>query len=288
MPGALKKSLDRPDERIQVEGVAADVVQIGDASVSRNVFQVGAHCALNGRTLPGNRRADASCMAHHTGVLLDGALHIEMDDGSTLDLGPNDVFDIPAGHDGWVTGDRPMKAINWSGVRTWMPAADSGDLVIATILFTDIVGSTRTAERLGPAAWHELLRRHNHEIRVQLDRFRGREIETTGDGFLAIFESPARAVRAAIAIREALRAIGIEVRQGLHTGEVELLGDKVRGIAVHEASRVMAAAGSGEILASATVRQLASGADLTFEGRGAHDLKGLSGPRELFAVATPA
>lgn len=283
MPGALKKSLDRPDERIQVEGVAADVVQIGDASVSRNTFQVGAHCALNGRTMPGNHRADATCMAHHTGVLLDGELHIEMDDGSTLDIGPNDVFDIPPGHDGWVTGDKPMHAINWSGVRTWIPASET-DAVIATILFTDIVGSTRTAERLGAAAWHELLGRHNRQVRIQLDRFRGREIETTGDGFLAIFDGPARAVRAAIAIREALRGIGIEVRQGLHTGEVELVGDRVTGIAVHEASRIMAAAGAGEILVSTTVRQLASGADLAFEERGQHELKGLSGARDLYAV----
>lgn len=284
MAGALKKSLDRPDERLLVEGIAADVVQVGDASVSRNVFQPGAHCALGGRTLPGNRRAKESCQAHHTGVLLEGELHIEMDDGSTLDIRPNDVFDISPGHDGWVTSESPMHAINWSGVRTWLPETDADELVLATMLFTDIVGSTELAATLGSRSWHELLARHNREVRNQLDRYRGREINTTGDGFLAVFESAGRAVRAAVAIREAVAAIPVEVRQGIHTGEVELTRDDVRGIAVHEAARIAAAAGAGEILVSATSRQLADGSGIAFEPRGSVELKGLTGARELYAV----
>ena len=191
MAGAQKKSLDAPDERIQFEGISAEIVELGDASVSRNLFQPGAHCALGGRTLAGHRRAEQSCQAHHTGVVLEGRLHIEMDDGSVLEVGPSDVFDIPPGHDGWVISEEPWRAINWSGVRSWLPEPESGDRVIATLLFTDIVASTEAAVRLGDRAWRELLGRHNREVRDQLDRFRGREIDTTGDGFLAVFDGAA-------------------------------------------------------------------------------------------------
>ena len=192
MASALKKSLDAPDERIQVEGIAADIVQVGDAAISRNTFQPGAHCALGGKRVSGNQRANQSCQAHHTGVLTEGQLHIEMDDGSTLDLGPNDVFDIPPGHDGWAIGDVPMRGINWSGVRTWIPEPEAGERVLASVLFSDIVGSTELASRVGDDGWRELLGRHNREVRNQLDRFRGREINTTGDGFLAVFDGAAR------------------------------------------------------------------------------------------------
>jgi class 3 adenylate cyclase len=284
MPGAAKKSLDQPDERVSAGGIAADVVQVGDASVSRNVFQPGAHCALGGRKMPGNVRARESCLAHHTGVLLEGRLHVEMDDGSTLDIAPNDVFDIPPGHDGWVTSEAPMRAINWSGVRTWMPAPESGERMLATMLVTDIVGSTELAARLGHEAWRDLLGQHNRIVRNELDRLRGREVSTTGDGFLAIFDSPGRAMRAAIGIRRALASIEVEVRQGVHTGEVERVGEDVRGIAVHEASRIAAAAGPGEILVSATTRALAGSDGLAFVDRGSHELKGLDGAHELFGV----
>ncbi len=289
MAGLQKKSLDSPDERVRLEGIAADVVQVGDASISRNVFQPGSHCALGGRVVAGNQRAAQSCQAHHAGVLLDGALHIEMDDGSTLDVGRNDVFDIPPGHDGWVTGDTPMQAINWSGVRTWMPRPESGERVVATILFTDIVGSTEIAERLGDAAWRELLGRHYRDVRDELDRFRGREISTTGDGFLAVFDGAGRAIQAAIAIRDRARSLDLDIRAGIHVGEVEAVGGDVRGVAVHEAARIAGAAAGGEILVSETTRQLASPSGLAFEALGVRELKGLTGARSLYAVvAAPA
>jgi class 3 adenylate cyclase len=282
--GALKKSLDAPDDRLAVGGVTADIVQIGDASISRNVFQPGAHCALGGQVLSGNHRANRSCQAHHSGVLLEGRLHVEMDDGSVLEIGPNDVFDIPPGHDGWVIGDTPMRGINWSGVRTWLSEPETGSRVLASVLFTDIVASTGLAADLGDAAWRELLGRHNRAVRDQLDRFRGREVQTTGDGFLAVFDGAGRAVRAALAIRDAVRPLGLEVRQGVHTGEVELVGDDVRGLTVHEAARIAAAAAAGEILASSTTRLLADGIGVSFRDVGSHELKGLSGARQLFAV----
>lgn len=284
MASASKKNLDHPDERVAIGGIAADVVQVGDAAVSRNVFQPGAHCALGGQWMAGNHRADRSCMAHHTGVLLEGHLHVEMDDGSTLDIGPSDVFDIPPGHDGWVTGDAPMRGINWSGVRTWLPEPASGERVLASLLFTDIVGSTELAASVGDDRWRELLGHHNRIVRAQLDRFRGREVVTTGDGFLAVFDGAARTIRAAIAIRSGVGPLGLEVRQGIHTGEVELVGGDVRGIAVHEAARIAAQAGPGEILLSASTRMLAEGADVAFEDRGIHVLKGLTGERQLHAV----
>lgn len=284
MAGAQKKNLDTPDERLEFEGVAANVVQVADAAISRSVFQPGAHCALGGRRILGNRRAEESCQAHHSGVVLEGNLHIEMDDGSVLDVGPNEVYDIPPGHDGWTTSEEPLLAINWSGVRSWLPEPESGDRVLATLLFTDIVGSTETAVRLGDTAWRELLGRHYRDVRNVLDRQRGREVTTTGDGFLAVFDGAARAVRAAVGIRDGARALGIEVRTGIHTGEVEVVGDDVRGVAVHEAARIAAAASAGEILVSATTSQLASGSGFTFEERGERELKGLDGPRSLFAV----
>jgi class 3 adenylate cyclase len=286
MAGAQKKNLDNPDERLQFEGFALDVVQVGDASISRNVFQPGAHCALGGRRLSGNQRAAQSCQAHHAGVMFEGRLHVEMDDGSILEVGPNDVFDIPPGHDGWGISDEPVRGVTWSGVRTWMPAPETGDRVVATLLFTDIVGSTEMAERLGDGAWRELLARHNGEVRDQLDRFRGREVNTTGDGFLAVFDGVGRAVQAGIAIRDEARSVGLEIRAGIHTGEVELVAGDVRGVAVHEAARIAAAASAGEILVSATTRQLASGSELAFEERGERELKGLSGLRALYAVAS--
>jgi class 3 adenylate cyclase len=225
-----------------------------------------------------------SCLAHHAGVVLDGQLHIEMDDGSTLDVGPNDVFDIPPGHDGWVVSATPMHAINWSGVRTWMPDPESGERAVATLMFTDIVGSTERVVRLGDRGWRELLGEHNRLVRDVLDRHRGREITTTGDGFLAIFDGAARAIRAAATIREAARGLGLEVRIGIHTAEVEVVGDDVRGVAVHEAARIAASADPGEIVVSATTHLLAASAGVRFTDLGVRSLKGLEGERQLYAA----
>lgn len=283
MATAVKKSLDRPDQRVEMEGIVADVVQMGDASIARSVFQPGAHCSIGGTSPSGVEKHH--CVAHHAGVVLSGRLHIEMDDGAVMDVGPDEVFDIPPGHDGWVVGDQPMVNINWSGFRSWLPAESTGQRVVLTLVFTDIVGSTETAERMGDASWRELLAQHNRAVRVNLDRFRGREVTTTGDGFLAVFDGAARALQAARAISDAAAALGIAIRAGVHSGEVELVGDDVRGIAVHEAARIAAAAGPGEILVSAMTQALAVGSGLVFEPRGERDLKGLTGPRTLYALA---
>jgi class 3 adenylate cyclase len=171
--------------------------------------------------------------------------------------------------EGFVTGTRP-------------PIAP--DRVLATVLFTDIVGSTERAAALGDAKWRELLDRHHAAIRVELDRFRGTEIDTAGDGFLATFDGPARAVRCALSIISTLRDLGLEVRTGVHTGEVELRGDGVAGLAVHIGARVAALAGPGQVLVSSTVKDLTAGSGLTFENAGQHALKGVPDRWQLYRV----
>ena len=157
------------------------------------------------------------------------------------------------------------------------------DRVLATVLFTDIVGSTERAATLGDRRWRELLVAHHAEVRRRLERFRGREVDTAGDGFLATFDGPARAIGAACAIRDAVKALGIEIRAGLHTGECELIGEKIGGIAVHTGARVSSAAAPGEILVSSTVKDLVAGSGIGFEDRGLHELKGV-GTWRLYAV----
>jgi class 3 adenylate cyclase len=158
------------------------------------------------------------------------------------------------------------------------------DRILATVLFTDIVGATESATKLGDRRWHDLLDSHHALVRRELTRFRGREIDTAGDGFFATFDGPARAVRCACAISDAVRSLGIEIRAGLHTGEFEVMGDKVGGIAVHIGARIAAYANAGEVLVSHTVKDLVAGSGLSFRDRGAQSLKGVPGNWQLFAV----
>ena len=157
--------------------------------------------------------------------------------------------------------------------------------VLLTVLFTDIVGSTERAGQEGDASWREVLEDHHEIVRRQIESHTGREVKTTGDGFLATFDSPSRAVQCARAIKTGLAKIGLEIRAGVHTGECELIGPDVAGLAVHVASRVQSTAEPGEILVSNTVRDLAVGSGLDFLDRGEHELKGISGAWQLFAVS---
>jgi class 3 adenylate cyclase len=158
--------------------------------------------------------------------------------------------------------------------------------VLATVLFTDIVGSTEQASRLGDRLWGEVLGLHNARAREELRTHRGREIDTAGDGFLATFEGPARAIRCALSLVRTLRECGITIRAGLHAGECELVEGKIRGITVHTGARVSALAGPGEILVSQTVKDLVAGSGLQFEDRGTYSLKGVPGDWHLYAVAS--
>jgi class 3 adenylate cyclase len=156
--------------------------------------------------------------------------------------------------------------------------------VLATVLFTDIVGSSERASQLGDERWRTLLDAHDAVVRSQLDRFQGREVNTTGDGFVATFDGPARAVRCAVEIASALRPLGLEIRAGVHTGEIELRGDDIGGVSVHITQRVQSAASPGEVLVSRTVTDLVAGSGINFEDRGEQELKGIPGSWKLFAV----
>jgi class 3 adenylate cyclase len=165
--------------------------------------------------------------------------------------------------------------------------ATESERALATVLFTDIVGSTELASRLGDRAWRQRLERHDALVRRQLGLYRGREVKTMGDGFLATFDGPARAIRCACALRDELEGIGVEVRAGIHTGEVELIGEDVGGMAVNIGARIGALAGAGEVLVSSTVRELVVGSGLEFDDRGVRTLKGAPGEWHLFAAGDP-
>lgn len=182
----------------------------------------------------------------------------------------------------WIDADQILDVVEefLTGAR----GAPEHDRVLATVLFTDIVGSTETAFAVGDRRWNDLLTLHHDFVRRELDRFRGREIATAGDGFLALFDGPARAIRCALAVRDKLHGAGIDIRAGLHAGEIELAGSDVRGVAVHIGARVASLGGRGEILVSRTVVDLVAGSGIEFEDRSEHELKGVPGSWRLFAV----
>jgi class 3 adenylate cyclase len=285
------KDLNQPDEVVEMPGVTVRQVDLGDFTVGRLVVEPGWRWSTHVRPRVGGEW----CQARHVGVILSGRLGIVMEDGTTLELGPDTVFEIPPGHDGWTIGDEPCVQIEWTGLRAFAGYQFTGTSgrALVTLLFTDVVDSTVTAARLGDRAWRELLSSHYESIRTELERYGGREVNTTGDGLLATFDGPAGALRCASAISRSSEREGLKIRASVHVGEVELVGGDVRGVAVHEAARIMSAAGPNEILVSATTRALAGSAGLTFESRGTRELKGLPGAWELFALvvdreATPA
>ncbi|MEY2420550.1 MAG: hypothetical protein QOI95_617 [Acidimicrobiaceae bacterium] len=195
------------------------------------------------------------------------------------------VIEVPGADDYWWASDSAGAVLD--EIEEFVTGTRSGrrsDRCLATILFTDIVSSTEHASAMGDERWRELLDRHDLAVRRQLARFRGNEVNTTGDGFVATFDGPARAVECAYAIRDAARQLGLEVRSGIHTGEVEMRGNDVTGTAVNLAARVAALAEVGTVWASRTVVDLVVGSGLSFEDRGAHELKGLPGTWHLFSA----
>jgi class 3 adenylate cyclase len=184
----------------------------------------------------------------------------------------------------WFVGDHEQLLEPVQRFLTGSLPAPATERVLLTVLFTDIVDSTRRASEAGDRAWRFLQSQHDRAVRSEIARHNGREVKAMGDGFLATFDGPTRAVRCAAAIRDAAAAIGLDVRAGLHTGEVELRGDDVGGIGVHIGARVAALAGAGEVFVSRTVRDLVVGSDLRFEERGTHDLRGVPEPWQLYAA----
>jgi len=280
MADALQKSFDRPDEVVEFPKFTSQIVELGDLTVGRFVNEPGWRWSEHVRPVVGGEW----CQARHVGVILSGILGVDFEDGTRMEIGPGEVFDIPPGHDGYTVGDEPCVQIEWRGIRAFAGFPTGvHSRVLATLLFTDVVDSTARAAELGDTRWRELLSDLFEAKREEIERYGGREVDTTGDGMLATFDGPARALHGAAALRRAARARGVELRSGVHVGEVELVGKDVRGIAVHEAARVMSAAGPGEILVSDLTRALAAAAGLRFEDRGAHELKGLEGEWRLAA-----
>lgn len=273
------KSLARPDGVLEFPHMTMRVVELGDLTVGHLVQEPG----WSWRECIQPKVGGDWCQARHLGMVISGRIGIELEDGRTFELGADDVFDIPPGHNGWVIGEEPAVQIEWSGIHAFagFPTGLHSRMLV-TLLFTDLVGSTNHAAKLGNTRWRVLLSAHFEAARQALERFRGREVSTTGDGLLATFAAPAPALHCAVAIQDAARRDGLHVRAGVHVGEVEIVGRDIRGVAVHEAARIMGQAQGDEILVSETAR-LFAGADLSFEDRGVHELKGLDGEWRLAA-----
>ena len=279
MARRISGTFESPDQVETIAEVHTDTLEIGDLTIGRIVTPPGWRWSTHIRPIVGTEW----CEYRHMGFVLSGAMTISLADGTTHELTAGSAYNIPPEHDAWVVGNEPVVALEWKGLREWLQPRH-GERVLATLIFTDIVDSTVRARSLGDRAWRALLAEHDETVRQVLAETRGYEVNTTGDGFLARFEGPAQALDAAKRIRERVGRLGLEVRQGLHIGEVELLGGNLAGLAVHEAARIVAEAQPGEVLVSAIARSLAEGAGFSFESRGTRTLKGIPGARELFAL----
>lgn len=286
MPRLQAKRFAAPDDvksspRFRVETVAFDDTRVGHCR-----FEPGWRWSTD----VGPQVGATACFIRHLGYSISGQVHVVMADGQTLDIGPDTVFEIPPDHDKWVVGAEPWITIDWGGSGRAMEAAlkETGRRTVSTILFTDIVGSTATLQRVGDDAWHDLLAAHNARLREELSVYRGREVKTTGDGVLAVFDSANRAVRCAAAMVEATRATELPIRAGVHTGEIEFVGTDVRGLAVHTAARLLALAGADEVMVSTATRELLDDPELVLVDAGMHELKGLSGERRVYRLSSPA
>ena len=269
------------DVRVNPHG-RIDVVELDDRVIGRMTYEPGWRWSVDVKPLAGT----PSCQFHHVGVTMSGRLRVQMQDGVELEIGPGEVFEIPPGHDAWVVGEEPWISIDFEAMRGYGRAeADSGSRVLASILITDIVESTARAVAYGPARWRELVSRHNEVAERVINEYRGQLIKTTGDGVIALFDSAERAVRAAVALGPAVRSLGIEIRAAAHTGELELVAGDVRGVAVHATARMVPTARPGDVVISSTIRDLLDETDLEFQDHGLHELRGLSGERQLFRFA---
>lgn len=283
MPRLQFKSFDDPDEERDLPRAKAFVVSLDEATVGLARWEPGWRWSVDLAPIVGT----ASCQVHHLGYAISGRLAVVLDDGPSLEIPGGSVYEIPSGHDAAVVGDEPFVTVEWTSGKVVGVGLDGpGDRVLATVMFTDIVDSTAILARIGDDAWRDLLLKHNRRLREELNAFRGREVVTTGDGFLAAFDSASRAVRCGQAMIDAARELGLSIRVGLHSGEVEFIGPDARGVAVHTAARVMSRAGPDEVLVSSTTRDLADGSGVAFEPAGEHDLKGLAGVRSLYRLTS--
>ena len=276
------KTLGQPDEVREFPLGRLELFELDDLVIGLGTFEPGWRWSKHIKPLAGTDL----CRYRHVGYTLAGTLRVELEDGTIEDIPPNSALQIPPGHDAWVVGDEAHVAVDFAGMRAFARPVSPDERVLASILFTDIVDSTGTLERVGDTVWRDLLATFESEARFDVDRYRGRSYGSTGDGFLAVFDGAARAIRCGLSTIEAAAQHGLRLRAGVHTGEVEFESGNVRGIAVHAAARVMALADSDELLVSNTTAELAAGAGFSFTDRGAHELKGLSGPRQVLAATS--
>jgi len=276
-----RKSLELPDETRLLPNGRTDIWNLGDFVVGRITFEPGWQWSKDVKPIAQTEW----CEYHHLGLVMQGTLHYITPDGLEMEAGPGMLYEILPGHDAWVVGDERVIQYDFAGMRTFaLPAAGRSERTLATLVCTDIVDSTAMAERVGPAAWTTMLADLNAESRRCIDRFRGRLAATTGDGIIGMFDGAERAIECAAMIRDAAARLGFGLRIGVHTGEVELIPDNIRGVAVHVLSRVTALAAAGEVLVSGTTYELVADSDLRFEDRGRHELKGVSGARQIWAL----
>jgi class 3 adenylate cyclase len=260
-----------------------DIVELDDRVIGRMTYAAGWRWSVDVKPVAGT----PSCQFHHVGVTMSGRLRVQMQDGVELEIGPDEVFEIPPGHDAWVVGDEPWVSVDFEAMRGYGRAQpDAGRRVLTSLLITDIVESTARAVTYGPAKWRELVGEHNAVGDRLISEYGGQLIKTTGDGLIGTFDSAERAVRAAVALSAAVRTLGVEIRAGVHSGEVERVAGDVRGLAVHFAARIVAVGRPGDIVVSTTVRDVLDGTEFEFEDHGSHELKGLPGSRQLFRLSS--
>jgi class 3 adenylate cyclase len=272
------KTFEQPDETVTFERGRVQVVTVGSMTIGYEVAEPGWRWSEHVKPIVGTEW----CEFHHAMYVLSGRMRVVMRDGEERDVTRGEVVDIPPGHDAWVVGDEPVTSIDLQGVVGWARPPEPGERVLTTVMFTDIVDSTVVAERLGDATWKRVLATHQEDARSLLAHHRGRLVNTTGDGFVATFDAPARAVRCALDLAAAADRLGMAIRGGVHTGEVEFADGDLRGLAVHLAARIMSTADPGTIFVSGTARELAIGAGIEFVDRGVRELKGISGERQVY------
>jgi class 3 adenylate cyclase len=276
-----RKLLSTPDEVRPFTHGRAEIWELGDAVIGKQVFEPGWRWSNDLKPVA----LTDNCEYHHLGIVMSGRLRFNTPDGLEMEVGPGMIFEVQPGHDAVVIGDEAAVIYDFAGMRTFArPLVGSGQRVLSTILCTDVVDSTATATRIGDAVWRDLIAEQSSATRREIDRYRGREAATTGDGLLALFDGAERAVHCAAAIHRASEALAIRLRIGIHTGEVERLSDNVRGVAVHVVTRITALAEPGEVVISGVTRDLLAETSLTFSSRGEHELKGVPRPVEVWRL----
>lgn len=279
MPENVVRSFDAPDTTREFSKGVLDLIKVGPLTFGRETLEPGWRWSIDVKPLAGTEL----CEFHHVGFQVSGRWACEDRDGERTEVGPGEIFDTPPGHDAWVVGDEPCVALDFQGIADWALRSTAAR-VLTTVLFADIVGSTPLVERIGDTAWQRLLAQYREDVGLVLSETGGILVDTAGDGILARFDSPLAAVRAAIGIGAIADRLGIQTRAGVHTGEVELSAEALSGLALHIGARVLAEAGAGEVIVTATTHDLTADAGIIYDSRGSVELRGVSGPRQLYVV----